>query len=227
MGCAIWMPEFSSPFQKNTEKQVGRKCVCMWGGRSFLQHLLWFCSSPKQRAMRCSFKFHLEIHSYPTAKSCNEYILLHHEIEVQAGIFAFQRIYFKNMQLKCSDIEYFLSKVHLLMGINSVSGSSSCTHPSLPYGRLWAAVGHLHSLCIWQEAETWGEDLTSYIVFSSCIQWCLCGFLVKHCSPSTVGTCLHSPSLAGSSGCSGIVQITFVLVAKLPCFSSKTTLLSL
>lgn len=70
------------------------------------------------------FKFHLEIHSYPTAKSCNEYILLHREIEVQTGIFAFQRIYFKNMHLKCSDIKYFLSKAHL-MGMSSVSDSSS------------------------------------------------------------------------------------------------------
>lgn len=124
MGCAIWMPEFSCLFQKNTDKWAGSVSACE-GGDPSCSSLVWFCSQSKQGAMRCSFKFHLEIHSYPTAKSCNEYILLHHEIEVQAGIFAFQRIYFKNMHLKYSDIEYFLSKVCLPMGMNSVSGSSS------------------------------------------------------------------------------------------------------
>lgn len=115
-------PASSRKTQKN---KWARSVSASEEGDPSCSSLVWFCSSSKQGAMRCSFKLHLEIHSYPTAKSCNEYILLHHEIEVQAEIFAFQRIYFKNVHLEYSDIEYFLSKVHLLMGVNSVSDSSS------------------------------------------------------------------------------------------------------
>lgn len=134
----------STPVSSVEVKTSGQKvCLCVRGMILLVCQLpaaTWSCSvlGPSrgrtgQGEMSCSSKFHLEIHFYPTAKS--PFIPLHRKIYAQAGIFAFLRVYFKNMSLKYSDIEYFSSKeVHLLLVMNSpsraYSGFSSVTESS-------------------------------------------------------------------------------------------------